>query len=133
MNVPMATTSNLATTPKDFRDYVAAGAFAPPDFTRILDADLGKIWRLINDMGGVCLQPRFERSGAQVRLREILTWGSTVGHNKMACITPRVPRDPAEVVAKISNWKHACERGVVPAAPEVLLRLDDALMRPLEV
>lgn len=133
MSVAMAKVGMLASTSKDFRDYVALGAFGPSDFTRVLDADLDKIWCLLNEVGGVCSQPRFDRCGTQAKLREILSWGSLAGHNKVGCIVPKVPRDPNEVVARIANWRNACETGAMKVAPEVLLRIDDALLRSVEI
>lgn len=132
MTVAMANVGMLASTTKDLRDYGLAGAFGPIDFTRVLDADLKKMWCLLNEIGGVCSQPRFDRSGAQVKLREILSWGVQAGSNKLGCIVPKVPRDPHEVVARIANWRNACEVGALQMPAEVIARLDDALLRSAE-
>lgn len=133
MRVAMAKVGMLASTPKDFRDYVALGAFAPVDFTRVLDADLDKIWCLLNEVNDVCSQPRFDQCGTQRKLREIMTWGSRAGSNKVGCVVAKVPRDPHEVVARVANWYNACETGRLTMPPEVIMRLEDALTRPVEI
>jgi hypothetical protein len=94
MLVQMANVPQLGRTQKDFRLYPANAE--PMDFTRVHDNDLSRMWCVLNDVYGVCGQPRFDRSSTQVKLREVLAWGTPgAGHNKAghgAAITPRVPR-----------------------------------------
>jgi hypothetical protein len=136
MLVSMANVPHLGRTQKDFRHYPN---LEPMDFTRIHDQDLSRIWGVLNDVHGVCGQPRFDRSSTQVKLREVLAWGNPGrGHNKTSgstAIVPRVERDPEEVVTYLFNWKHALEtaRDVGPMIPaELLMRIDHMLMRPME-
>lgn len=114
--------------------YDAVGAFAPTDFTRILDADLEKMWKVMNKVHDLVGQPRFVRSGTQEKLREILSWGHRAT-NKVTYIVPRVARSPEEVVARLVNWQNKLTSGgedVVAVTPELIDRLDDCLTKPVE-
>jgi hypothetical protein len=107
------------------------------DFTRIHDHDLRRMWCVLNDVQGVCGQPRFDRSSTQVKLREVLGWGQPGrDHNKTeGALVPKVPRDAEEVVSYLFNWKHALEtaRDVGPMVPaELLMRIDHMLLRQAE-